>query len=114
MEIDLQEQLNNIFGKKENYWMQKSRISWLHGEDRNTKYFHLSTIIRRRKNKLEGLFNTQNQWETENTGMKSIVANYFKDLFVANNSVGLPHYWLNIFKNIDQSTLHNLNKEVPQ
>ncbi|VVA23745.1 PREDICTED: Transposon TX1, partial [Prunus dulcis] len=39
------------------FWLQKSRNTWLKEGDRNTKFFHLSTIIRRRRNKLEGLTN---------------------------------------------------------
>ncbi|CAL8132775.1 unnamed protein product [Prunus armeniaca] len=39
----------------------KSRNTWLKEGDRNTKFFHMSTIIRRRRNKLEGLTNAQAQ-----------------------------------------------------
>ncbi|KAK1554545.1 hypothetical protein Q3G72_013786 [Acer saccharum] len=55
LEIKLREEYDLIVDQEETFWLQKSRNTWLKEGDRNSKFFHLSTMIRRRYNKLEGL-----------------------------------------------------------
>ncbi|KAL8166809.1 hypothetical protein V2J09_008308 [Rumex salicifolius] len=55
----LQSDLDRVINQEELLWQQKSRELWLQGGDRNTSFFHASTIIRRRKNKIETLQNSQ-------------------------------------------------------
>lgn len=43
--------------REEKFWEQKSRVTWLQKRDRNTKFFHVFTLVRRTTNKIEGLFN---------------------------------------------------------
>lgn len=52
LEKDLVADYNNILAQEELLWFQKSRAKWIVMGERNTRYFHLSTIIRRRKPKL--------------------------------------------------------------
>lgn len=35
--------------------MQKSHVDWLGMSDKNTKFFHTSTLIKRRRNRVEML-----------------------------------------------------------
>ncbi|CAL2276969.1 unnamed protein product [Prunus armeniaca] len=44
---------NGILDEEALLWQQKSRLKWLQEGDRNTKFFHMTTIIRRRCNKIE-------------------------------------------------------------
>ncbi|KAK3221019.1 hypothetical protein Dsin_014989 [Dipteronia sinensis] len=46
---------NEILEQEEVFWQQQSRNCWLKEGDRNTNFFHLSTMVRWRRNKLEGL-----------------------------------------------------------
>lgn len=50
LETSLQTELNAILTQEEVYWRQISRVSWLKEGERNTRFFHLSTLIRRRQN----------------------------------------------------------------
>ena len=43
----------------ETLWRQKSRELWLKLSDRNTKFFHLSTIIRRKRNNIDAIRDEQ-------------------------------------------------------
>jgi uncharacterized protein YpmS len=49
-EISLKLDLKNLLVKEEILWRFKSKDTWLTCKDLNTKYFHASTIIRRRSN----------------------------------------------------------------
>jgi len=46
-------------------WLQKARIDHLCDGDRNTKYFHMSTIIRRRFNRIDALRDREDRWCTD-------------------------------------------------
>ena len=50
MEAALHLELNEWLEREELKWRQKSKELWLKDGDRNSKFFHLSTMIRRRRN----------------------------------------------------------------
>lgn len=45
-------------------WKQKSRELWLKEGNRNTKFFHLYTIIHRRQNKIDAIKQDDGTWVT--------------------------------------------------
>lgn len=50
LELRLHDELNNILKKEELMWFQRSMAKWLVDGNTNTKYYHLKTITRRKKN----------------------------------------------------------------
>ncbi|XP_057996610.1 uncharacterized protein LOC131175927 [Hevea brasiliensis] len=44
--------LKDLWNREESYWKQRSRIQWLIEGDRNTRFFHVSTIQRRHRNSI--------------------------------------------------------------
>lgn len=62
-------------------WYQKSRCQWLKWGDKNSKFFHTSTTIRRSRNRIESLRNDDGEWVLQQEGFKSLAWNYYKDLF---------------------------------
>ncbi|KAK1584321.1 hypothetical protein Q3G72_031946 [Acer saccharum] len=81
LEAKLQEEYNQIIDQEEIFWRQKSRTTWLKEGDKNTKFFHLTTMIRRRYNKLEGLKDEDGIWRCEKEDMQAIALSYFTKLF---------------------------------
>ena len=53
-----------ILQQEKELWSVKSRYNWLIQEDRNTRFFHTSTLIRKRRNKIVYLKNNQGNCST--------------------------------------------------
>ncbi|RYQ93126.1 hypothetical protein Ahy_B09g099395 [Arachis hypogaea] len=76
LEQDLNKKLNDILDKEETFWMQKSRQEWIVEGDRNTRYYHTKTIIRRGKNRIQKLRNKEGNW-IEEEELKAHVLKHF-------------------------------------
>jgi len=81
LEAKLQEKRNETLNQIETFWFQISGVEAIHGDDHNTRYFHLSTIIQRRCNKIEALQNTKGVRESNLVAVKNMVLDYFTSLF---------------------------------
>ena len=51
-EIQMTQEWEEIFQQEETLWGEKSIIRWLKEGERNTKFFHRTTIARRTHNKI--------------------------------------------------------------
>lgn len=64
--------------KEENLlWFQKSREKWIKYGDRNTKFFHIFTLISRKRNKVEGLKDDQGIWCFYVESLKAMAVRFF-------------------------------------
>ena len=70
LEKELQDGLNLVLFQEELLWFQKSREIWVQFGDRNTKYFHIQTLVRGKHNKIHGLFLDNGTWSTNPTQLK--------------------------------------------
>ena len=59
LEKELSVEYNTILEQEEIMWHQRAKVEWLKYGDGNTKFFHLPTIIRRRKNTIQSLKDEQ-------------------------------------------------------
>ncbi|XP_016469275.1 uncharacterized protein LOC107791689 [Nicotiana tabacum] len=55
LEADLICEFNNLLKLEEYFWTLKSRIQWLNNGDANTRFFHLTTLQRRKRNRITTL-----------------------------------------------------------
>jgi hypothetical protein len=62
-------------------WRQKSRETWLKEGDRNSRFFHLSTIIRRKHNSIDAIKYDFGDWIISKSEIKKFVVSKFIDLF---------------------------------
>lgn len=53
--IKLLNKLHDIISKEEEYWKQRSRVVWLKSGDKNTKFFHMTTMKHRATNRIKKL-----------------------------------------------------------
>lgn len=80
LERKLQQEFSTINSQEEFLWHQRSRAKWL----RNTQYYHLKTVIRRRKNHVQMLRNSAGSWVDDPATLKVMVNSYYKNLFTNN------------------------------
>ncbi|XP_074315727.1 uncharacterized protein LOC141651937 [Silene latifolia] len=52
LEATLRKELDEVLEREELYWYQKSRVEFIIDGDRNTSYFHISTLVGRWQNKI--------------------------------------------------------------
>jgi hypothetical protein len=81
LQRELQHEYDMILGQEEIHWYQKAREDWIKLGDRNTKFFHTKTVIRRKRNKIHGLHLPNGIWCTDDTMLCEEAHNYFKNLF---------------------------------
>jgi len=77
-EASIQQEYNDVLKQEEILWYQKSRENWVKLGDRNTSFFHTQTLVRRKRNKLQGLFLENGQWNSDDVILQAEAINYFK------------------------------------
>ena len=73
LEKQLIEDYNLIMLQKEEYWALKSRLNWASFGDRNTSFFHVSTVVRRNRNKIRCIKDNNGEWIMEEEGVKEFI-----------------------------------------
>ncbi|XP_015959294.1 uncharacterized protein LOC107483187 [Arachis duranensis] len=81
LELQLHKELADILDREEILWLQKSREKWIIDGDRNTRYYHTRTIIRRRKNKILKLRNHEGTWVEDQEELANLAINFFTRLY---------------------------------
>ena len=91
LEARLKIELDLVLDQLELLWFQKSRSEIIRDGDRNTRYYHLSTIIRRQSNRIESLQNKEGHWFTDEPSIKVMVRDFFQNLYTDELSSYSPY-----------------------
>jgi ribonuclease HI len=81
LEKSLTDQFQQILFLEEEFWALKSRLQWSNFGDRNTSFFHLSTICRRQQNKIWCLKDTNGEWSSSKLELSNIIRSHFLRLY---------------------------------
>ncbi|PKI66159.1 hypothetical protein CRG98_013457 [Punica granatum] len=87
-EDKLSTELEENLIRRDLIWRQKSRELWLKDGDRNSKFFHLSTVIRRRSNHIAAIKEDNGEWSQDRERIGNYFLKNFQDLF----STSLPAF----------------------
>ncbi|KAI9112067.1 hypothetical protein K1719_016963 [Acacia pycnantha] len=79
--MSLLRQIEELMYQEENYWWQRSRIAWLTSGDRNSKFFHLTTVIRRTRNAILSIKDGNGLWTRDKKVINHMFTDYFTNLF---------------------------------
>ncbi|XP_042983366.1 uncharacterized protein LOC122312779 [Carya illinoinensis] len=71
--------------REEVMWRQRSRIQWLKEGDQNTRFFHSSASMQRKRNTIQGLKDDQGHL-TEGAQRDKLIVDFFEDLFTSTTS----------------------------
>ncbi|XP_022574359.1 uncharacterized protein LOC111215241 [Brassica napus] len=80
-EAALLKDLEVVLEQEEVLWYQKSRDKWISFGDKNTKYYHTSTIVRRKRNRIEMLKDENGRWIDQPEELEKLAITYYKRLY---------------------------------
>ncbi|KAJ1391223.1 Reverse transcriptase zinc-binding domain [Sesbania bispinosa] len=67
----LWDEYSQVLDHEKAYWFHLSRSKWMAQGDKNTKFFHQSTLSRQRKNRIEALRDSNGDWCYDNQDIPS-------------------------------------------
>lgn len=77
----LKSKLHALWKNEEIYWKQRSRVRWLREGDRNSKFFHQTTLDRRMRNKIVQIRDSEGAWLEEEVSIMEEVHAFYSRLF---------------------------------
>lgn len=79
----IKRRIKELWRQEEIFWGQRSRIKWLNWGDRNTSFFHASTIQRRESNRIHRIRRTDGSWIEGQSKISAEALEYYKQVFSA-------------------------------
>lgn len=80
-------------GQEENLWMLKSQVNWMIQGDRNTTFYHVSTLVRRKRHQILAIKNSIGEWIQEEKDIAEFIRNGFRDIYTSSlttSSIAMP------------------------
>lgn len=102
LESKMRRELDEVLDREETLWYQKSRIDWLKDGDRKTTFFHLSTIVRRWRNKISAIKGDDGEWIHDKEAVKAHFVDYFIKLFTEEGNGDLHNIPQDVFPELSQ------------
>ncbi|KAK4257184.1 hypothetical protein QN277_006806 [Acacia crassicarpa] len=112
LEKKLWNEYHKVATQEELFWFQRSRCNWLQSGDRNTRFFHASAVIKRRKFRVDAIQNDAGEWVEDQQTAKMMAHDFFLNLYSRDDSVKDPNELCSNFPVIDTHELHMLAKKV--
>ena len=78
---ELMTKINLVWEREEKHWGMRARLKWLQWGDRNSKFFHATTLQRRSRNSITRLKDTTDEWTDNPDSVKTILTEHFQKLF---------------------------------
>ncbi|XP_028761232.1 uncharacterized protein LOC114719845 [Neltuma alba] len=101
-----------LSSQEELIWYQKSRCQWLKFGDRNSKFFHATTMIRRKKSRVEALQDDQGNWISNQHTLRQMAHDFFKNLYSRDPCVTTVNEWPEDFPHLSSLQLSQLQRGI--
>ena len=73
LENELLKELDSVLAQEEEPWALKSQVNWMIQGDMNTTFYHVSTLVRRKRNKIMAIKNASGDWLCEENDVKEFI-----------------------------------------
>ena len=77
----LKTEVNDLLDKETRMWFQRSRSPWAVHGDKNSKYFHRRATQRLRRNRIDGIRDSQGRWCLDPSKVASAILDFYSNLF---------------------------------
>ncbi|CAL2278234.1 unnamed protein product [Prunus armeniaca] len=104
----IQEEIEQLWKEEELYWKQRSRVNWLQAGDSNSRFFHLTTIQHRQKNRVLKLKNDRGVWIYGEKNLRMEFEKFFNNLFHTSG----PRNWEGIIYCIPAIVSEEMNRDL--
>nr|DAD41264.1 TPA_asm: hypothetical protein HUJ06_015587 [Nelumbo nucifera] len=111
---ELERNLEKALLIEEIHWKQKSGVNWLASGDKNTKFFHATTLQRRRRNYIHGFYDENRRWVRDNEEMSDKVFAFFNNLYSSEGCSKIDVVLENLSNNLSLEDNISLEKEVEE
>ena len=87
LENHLLKELEVVLEHEKDLWALKSRINWMILGDRNTSFYHVSTLAHRKRNNITVIKNEVGEWLTEEREVANHIKEWFLKLYTTSQEV---------------------------
>ncbi|XP_061342522.1 uncharacterized protein LOC133288718 [Gastrolobium bilobum] len=81
VECKIKAELEEVLDQEELLWYEKSRTQWINQGDRNTRYYHTKTIVRRKRGRIVELKDDNGSWIRDEEGLVKMTRDFYINLF---------------------------------
>ena len=110
LESNLHLELDQVLDQEHKLWALKSRINLAVQGDHNTSFFHLSTLVRRKRNNITAIKNRVGEWLLEKEDLANYVQRGFVDIYSTSQTssprlISPSSQWQAVLPNEDRDSL---------
>ena len=109
---EVREEIKKLWNQEEKFWGQRSRLKWLKWGDKNSKFFHATTVQRRERNKIQRLKLNDEVWKEGQEDVTQAILDHFNEVYMSNGVQGLEECTRSIPKLMTEEMNGELLKPV--
>ena len=88
LENELLKELDQVLNQEEELWALKSRVNWMIQGDCNTTFYHVSTLVCRKRNQILTIKDPMGEWVHEESAIKEVVRSGFNAIYTTSFVAG--------------------------
>ena len=81
LKSELLKELDNVLNQEKEIWALKSRVNWMIQRDRNTAFYHVSPLVRRKRNQILAIKDSVGEWLYEDEAIKNVIRSGFIEVY---------------------------------
>lgn len=112
LEHQLQRDYDQILFQEELLWYQKSLEMWIKLGDRNTKFFHAQTQVRRQRSKVCGLTLPGGVWCNDDNILQEEAFKFFETLFCGPTATTMDRFEVSNIPRLSDDMIHTLTQPI--